>query len=121
MAEGARFQIYYDGEALRGGAIDARELAPALLALADLVDAANREVTAGRANVNLKIHYDFQRGSFKIDFSLVVTYYQKFIDFFNAPETQAWATLFSILGISSFGLFQLIKQSKGKKPSKVVT
>jgi len=121
MAEETQFQIYYDGEALRGGTIDARELAPALLALADLADAANREVTAGKANIKLKIHSDFQRGSFKIDFSLIVTYYQQFIDFFNTPETKAWATILSILGISSVGLFQLIKKSKGKTPSKVVT
>lgn len=121
MADDAQFQIYYDGESLREGTIDARELAPALLAFADLTDAVNREVTAGKASVNLRVHSDFQRGSFKIDLSVVVTYYQKFIDFFTTPEAQAWATILSLLGVTGVGLFQLVKRAKGKAPSKVLT
>ena len=40
MADGERFTLRFDGEAFEDGAIDTRELAPSLLALADLFDAA---------------------------------------------------------------------------------
>jgi hypothetical protein len=49
----ARFQLSYDGPALRSGAMDVNELAPALLATADLFREANKQLNGDRAEVAL--------------------------------------------------------------------
>jgi len=120
VAEETDFQFYYDGELVDAGIMDARDLAPALLALADLIDSANKEVSGGSSNVSLRVHSDFKNKCFEVNLSVVVGYYRQFVDMFTAPEAQAWAALCSVIGISGFGLLQLIKKSKGRKPTRVV-
>lgn len=110
----SEFQIYFDGSALEGGVIDARELAPSLIALADLFDASNQEVTGGNANVKLKVHADFKNKCFEVNLSVFAGYTKQFVDIFSAPEAQAVSAICSIVGVSGIGLLQLIKRSKGR-------
>jgi hypothetical protein len=110
----SEFQIYFDGSALEGGVIDARELAPSLIALADLFDASNLEVTGGKADVKLKVHADFKNKCFEVNLSVFAGYAKQFVDIFSAPEAQAVGVMCSIVGVSGIGLLQLIKRSKGK-------
>jgi hypothetical protein len=121
MAEQTDFQFYYDGDALEGGVIDARDLAPSLLALADLLDAANQEATGGKASVALRVRSDFRDKCFEVNLSVALSYYQRFVDIFYAPEAQAWAALCSIVGVSGFGLLQFMKSAKGRSPKRVLT
>jgi hypothetical protein len=62
----ARFQLSYDGPALRSGAMDVNELAPALLATADLFREANKQLNGDRAEVSIKVRSDFKKGSFEV-------------------------------------------------------
>ncbi len=62
----ARFQLAYDGPALRSGAMDVNELAPALLATADLFREANKQLNGDRAEVSIKVRSDFKKGSFEV-------------------------------------------------------
>lgn len=62
--------IAYDGEALKDGSMDIRELAPALLALGDLLQGANRVLNGNRATLAVKVQADFKTGSFDVGLSL---------------------------------------------------
>jgi len=67
----ADLQILYDGEALRTGSMDVRELAPALLALGDLCERTNKLLNGDDTKVALHVHADFKRGSFQVHVDLV--------------------------------------------------
>lgn len=121
MPKSLHFQVKYDGYALQEGAMNARDLSPALIALADLVDQASLLVNGPSAQVALRVHSDFRKGSFEIDLSLVLSYKDQLVDLFASREASALSTIFTLLGISGIGLFQAIKLSKGRKPSRVVT
>lgn len=114
------FSLVFDGEPLDEGSMDVRELAPALLGLADTVDEATRILWGEAARVSLRVRASFRRDSIQIDLELVRVVYQTFVDFFSSDQVAAWTNLFSLLGISGFGLVQLVKRSKGKKPAQVL-
>jgi len=120
LPEESRFQVVFDGDPLDEGAMDVADLAPALLGLADVVDEINKAVTRGEAVVVLRVRAGFPRGSFGIDFEIVQSIQREFIDFFSSREVQAWATFFSLLGVSGFGVLQLIKRARGRRPRTVV-
>jgi hypothetical protein len=126
MASGeARFSIVYDGEALADGTIDARELAPALLALADLVEEARSLVPEAPERVTLRVRAGFERGSFEVYFERAQQLYAQLVNIFSGDEATAWSNLFQIVGISGIsgitgiGLFQLIKRARRRKPVSV--
>ena len=118
----AQFSIIYDGEAVDEGSIDAKELAPALLALAEVIEEAQPLIPELDARISLRVRSDFERGSFEIHLELAKLY-QQFRDLFSGQDASAFANLFQILGIAGVvglaGLFQLIKKSKGRKTSSV--
>ena len=123
MAVGdADFSIVYDGEAVAEGSIDARELAPALLALADVIDEAQPLVPELGGPVALRVRSNFERGSFEVHLELA-TLYQQFRELFAGQDVTAFANLFQIIGIAGvagvLGLFQLIKRSKGRNTKSV--
>ncbi len=119
MPAESEFTVVYDGDALRDGSIDVRDLAPALLGLGDLVGETNREVTGGQVEVALRVRSEFDRGSFHVTLE-IQQLYDRFVQIFSGPDATAWATFLSLLGISGIGLFQLVKRSKGRKPKSVV-
>ena len=62
----AEFQLFYDGPALRDGTMNVNELASSLLAVGDLVKAANQQINEDRADVSVRVKSDFKRGSFEV-------------------------------------------------------
>src|SRR6266568_6643178 len=120
MPAESEFTVVYDGDALRDGSIDVRDLAPALLGLGDLVGETNREVTGGQVAVVLRVRSEFERGSFHVNFD-IEQLHDRFVQIFSGPDATAWSTFLTLLGISGvFGLFQLVKRAKGRKPRTVV-
>lgn len=114
-----KFSIVYDGKPVSEGSIDARDLAPALLAFADLVDEAAPLVDPNLPRLSLRVKPDFKEGSFEV-FLEVANLYQKFVSLFAGPDAQAWSAFFQIIGISgTLGVLQLILRAKGRKPTKV--
>lgn len=67
----ARIQIAYDGKALARGEMDVRQLAPALLAIGDLLESVNKALNNDAASVNVRVKSDFKQGSFEIDFIVI--------------------------------------------------
>lgn len=61
-----RFRIAYDGEAVREGVIDAKDLASALLAIGDLCERANFILNGEEVSVSIQVRAEFQSGSFEI-------------------------------------------------------
>ena len=51
----AAFSIAFEGEPFNDGEIDIRDLAPALLALGDVVQSANKALNGDRADARLKV------------------------------------------------------------------
>lgn len=114
-----QFSIVYDGEPLTDGTIDARDLAPCILALADLVDEASPLVDPALPRISLRVRPNFKGGSFEVLFD-VENLYTKFVSLFSGPDAQAWSALFQIVGIAGVaGIFQLIFRSRGRKPIRV--
>ena len=121
MHKNATFQVSYDGEAVEDGTIDVRELAPSLLALGDLIDETNRHITQGRMEVSLRVSADIERGSFLVRLEIATKFYEKFVEIFSGPDATAITTFLTLLGISgAYGIFQLVKDSKGAKPKNVI-
>jgi hypothetical protein len=65
--------IVYDGDALREGMMDVRDLAPALLAFGEAVERTNGALNGDRAVVSVKVKSDFRTGSFQVDLEVVQT------------------------------------------------
>lgn len=114
-----KFSMVYDGEDIAGGTIDARDLAPALIALADILDESAPVVFGAAPRLSVRIRSGFDQGSFEVHLELA-SMYQRFVGLFSGPDAQALGSFLQITGIAgAFGLLQLIRKSKGQKPTSV--
>ena len=59
--------IRYDGPALSDRSMDVAELAPALLALSDLLKIANTYANGDRAGVKVKVNADLEQHCFELN------------------------------------------------------
>ncbi|WP_156629632.1 hypothetical protein [Methylobacterium sp. Leaf85] len=117
----AQFTIAYDGEALRDGTMDVRALAPALLAVGQLIDAANSALNGKDTNIAVKVRATHP-GCFNIDLDIIQTVARQIVGFLKGDEATAASNLLALLGGASggaTGLFLLIKKLRGQKPEKV--
>lgn len=124
MAE--KLTIAFDGEALKDGTIDVRDLAPALLALGDLFKAANQTLNDDRAEVSVRIRAT-RDGSFELGLDVVVSLARQVAAFFAGPEVSGAINLITVLGFGAFavknardGVIQVMKRLRGRKPEQVI-
>lgn len=82
------FQVGYDGDALADGSMDVRELAPALIGLADLAEAAAQEVYGSAVKVRLDAQ-STEKGSFIVNLQLIVDALQAGKEFFTSDDYEA--------------------------------
>lgn len=120
MNNTVHFAVKYDGPALSNHQMDVRELAPALIALSDLIEAANKAVFPNAADVRVNVQGNFKSGSFSINLLAIQEIGAQLIDLFSGKEATAAATLLSLLSgiglIGGGGLIGLIKSLAGRKP-----
>lgn len=118
MADRFSFNLVYDGPALQGHRMDVRALAPALLALGELVERANELLNGEQAKVVVDVHASFRQGSFGIELDLAQSLWQRVIEFTNNHQVASIGTLAGLLGLSAkdgvIGLVHLIRWIRGR-------
>jgi len=122
----SHFRITYDGPALARSEMDVRELAPALLAAGDLLDAATRALNGERVKAQTNVRASFKVGSFGIDFNLATDWALKVRDFFAGENASAAANAIEILGALGLaawrgqrGLVAVLKWLRGRRIERV--
>lgn len=122
MSNHEKFHVVYDGPALAEHRMDVRDLAPALIAIADLFTAANREVNGDKADVNVEVHASFKAGSFGIDLVAAQQVLAQIRDMFAGNNATAICNASAILGMvtgARVGLIALLRRLGGKKPVRI--
>lgn len=130
MSATVHFSIKYDGPALESHQMDVRELAPALIALSNMLEEANRVAFPDSASVKVNVQGNFKGGSFGVDLIAIQSITDQIVSMFSGPEASAFSNLKSILeaiglivgtGGAGGGLIGIIKWLHGRKPSSIKT
>lgn len=122
MEQKEDFQILYDGKALQNHEMDVKDLAPALLAVGDLLEETNRVLYGDVAVVQVNVKGSFKTGSFHVFFTLSQSLSTQINAFFNSENGITTVAILSILGINAFngfGLIPFILWVKGRKIKKI--
>lgn len=118
MGRHVRTTIRYDGPALSGHEMDVQDLAPALLALADVIQIANRRFNGNHADIKVLVNADVEQRCFMIDISLVQSIFEQaktLLGTESAKTAKEIAEWVGILGGGATGLFQLLKFLRSSK------
>ncbi|MBW1649253.1 MAG: hypothetical protein JRJ44_00985 [Deltaproteobacteria bacterium] len=121
----ANLYVVYDGSALKNNKMDIRELAPALLAIADVFEEANRILNKKDTKISVKVKASFEHGSFGIDLSTAQTFqiFSNFNFIFDDENILKTAAIMSMLGFNIKdgvkGLLHVIKWLKNRKIKKI--
>ncbi|AXY41605.1 hypothetical protein D1793_05000 [Halomonas sp. JS92-SW72] len=96
-----RLHLVYDGPALEEHRMDVRALAPALLAVGDLVERANEILNGDQAKVSVNVHASFKTGSFGVDLETMQTLWGRIQDLVSNHHVTSIATLCGLLGLTA--------------------
>jgi len=121
MPKKAAFKIAYDGEALRDHSMDVRDLAPALLSLGKLFDAANLALNGDKATIKLQVKAH-SAGSFEVALELFQSWGAQVSHFLAGEFVTSVINLKELvvgIGSGGIGIFWLIKKLRGKKPDRI--
>lgn len=121
------FSVVFEGDPFDNGEIDVNDLAPALLALGNVVQSANSVLNGDRADARLKVRAT-QKGSFDAVLMLDVSWVADLLDAVNAhPDRMVAADKLvdllmkggTIVGGTTVGLLAVLRLLKGKKPDQL--
>ncbi len=124
------FRVAFEGLPFENGEMAVSDLAPALLALGEVVQAANKALNGGKAEARLKLKAT-NVGSFEALLSIDVSMIDAIKDMLDAvvdnPDRLVAANELldllikggSIIGTTALGLFAAIKFLRGRKPETV--
>lgn len=117
----------YDGPALEGHEIAARDLAPALVAVSDVLEAANAALNGNDVRVQVNVRASFRTGCFGIDFSVVQSLTSQLTHLLTGDTVTAASNLITLLGFAGGtvvgcgkGLVWVVKRLRGRSPRRVV-
>jgi hypothetical protein len=117
----ASFTLTYDGPALRDHMMDVRDLAPALLGVGELFDAANRALNGEASSISVHVTAN-EAGCFSIDFQIIRNLYEAAIGFLTRQEVTAAVNLRDLIvgiGAGGYSLIWLIGKLRGRKPDRI--
>src|ERR1700733_2424669 len=92
----ATLTIAYDGPALREHAMDVRDLAPAMLGVGQLLDAANAALNGDNARIKVQVKAT-EPGCFQITFEVIQSMGEHLIALLSGPTATAAANLVTLL------------------------
>ncbi len=123
--------LVFDGSGVEKGEIDVQDLAPALLAIGDLIQSANKAINGDRAKISVRVRATAE-GSFEVDLSLVQSLLEttkSLLDFASSNKDGIAAAneladlIFKVViapvTVAGGGLIALLKFLKGKKPEQI--
>ena len=126
MKSEQHFRVTYDGPALEAHTMDVRELAPALLAMADLLKAANAELHGDTAEIRVAVQASVKEGSVGIDMLFSQDVLTQLAELFSGKEASASANAIQILsGLGLLGsclgggLISFLRWQKGRKIERI--
>ena len=117
------FRITYDGPALENYEMDVHELAPALMAVGDLLEASAKALYGKDTKVKTKVIGSFKTGSFGIDFNVSGDLVNQVIDLLTNEYTTATVTLLTLVGFldkPKNGLLWILKKLRGRRITNVI-
>ena len=118
-----KFHVVYDGKALDEHLMDVRDLAPAMLAISDLLVHVNKEINGDKLEIKLNVKANFKAGSFGIEFIETLSWVNQIRDLLTTNTAMALANAAGILSLIGFfghkGVIQLYKKLKGLPPVRV--
>lgn len=118
MASHIRTTIRYDGPALAHHEMDVQDLAPALLALAEVIQVANQRFNGSHATIKVLVNADVEQRCFMVDISLVQSLAEQARTIFGledvktAKEIAEWVGIIGGGAVSFFGLLRWLAGSK---------
>lgn len=127
MGRTAKARIAYVGDALNNGEMEVRELAPALMAFADLVESAHYAL-GGTDPIRILLNQDsLRKGSFDVTMILDMGILEQAKLFAGMARDSGLADLMEVLGWgkeaaeigSVVGIFALVKKVRGRKMSDI--
>lgn len=115
------FVIAFSGPSADDGAVDVRELAPALLSLGRIIDAANLSLNGEKYPVKLEAKA-LKDGSFEVHLDVIMPYWNALRSLLDDGDTQTAKNLLEWIGIlcmPSGSLIALYRFLSGRRPSKI--
>ena len=107
-----RTTIRYDGPMLSAHEMDVHDLAPALLALADLIQIANQKFNGSHANIRVLVNADVEQKCFMIDICLVQTFLEQAKGLLGDDGVKTAKEIAEWIGIISGGSVSLLAAIK---------
>lgn len=133
MARPVTTTIRFDGPALAGHEMDVQELAPALLALAEMIQLANRKFNGDAASMKVLVRADIEQQCFQLEIQLVQSILESARHLFGTEEYKTAKEIAELLdllipggvaGALTGGVFWFWKQfaaAKDAPPISIVT
>lgn len=87
------FHIVYDGPSLENNEMDIKELAPALLAISEVLEETNRLYNRGRAEVAVNVKGSFKTGCFGFDLSVTQDFLHNLFNLLKTDDVIAGAAI----------------------------
>jgi hypothetical protein len=111
----SQFTLSYDGDGLRDGEMDVRDLAPALLATSKLFEESNTLLNQGQARIEVRVQAGFKKGSFTIDIQVAQSAIQHLVGLVTPEGIIAAGALVTMI-FGPRGIIDLLKRLKGEQP-----
>jgi hypothetical protein len=126
MSQTTHFRLGFDGFALSQHEMEINQLAPALLALSNILEEAAKQVSHGEGKASIRVRGNIKSGSIEIDLTVLTSLIENLTNFLSGNSVTAvlnGAELLNLIGLvgggGAVGLIALIKKLKGKTPEKV--